>query len=77
MQQLTRISSWRQRWFTPDSMPSVNTIKKWIDSGIVDGEVIAGNYYIYDAIDTPLAKRPPKGASDLVYQYMQRLNEVK
>jgi hypothetical protein len=41
-----RVSEYRRTYFTPDSMPSVNTVKKWIKNGDVAGEVIGGNYYV-------------------------------
>jgi hypothetical protein len=72
--QLTRISNWRQKWFTPDSMPAVNTVKSWINKGVIDGEIIDGNYFIYSSDNSPLTSKPNDQALALVARYNNRLN---
>ena len=41
-----RVSKYREEKFTPNSRPSITTIKKWISNGDIAGEIIGGNYFV-------------------------------
>jgi len=43
---LMRVSEYREDKFTPNSRPSITTIKKWIQNGDIAGRIIGGNYYV-------------------------------
>jgi|TARA_R100000322_G_C5422352_1_gene186559 hypothetical protein len=43
---LMKVSVYRKKRFAEGSRPSVNTIKKWIDNGEIQGEIIGGMYYV-------------------------------
>lgn len=72
-----KLSQWRKLQFTPDSMPSVNTIKRWINEGEVDGEVIGGNYYVYHSEDKPFYKKLSPGAQELVARFKRKVELSK
>lgn len=42
-----KISQYRQEHFVEGSRPALNTLKKWIDNGDLEGKVIGGNYYVF------------------------------
>lgn len=41
-----KISEYRRSTFTEQSRPAINTIKKWVDSGDIPGQIIGGNYFV-------------------------------
>lgn len=43
---LMKISQYREEHFVEGSRPAINTLKKWIDNGDLNGKVIGGNYYV-------------------------------
>lgn len=45
MNQLMRVSVYREQRFTPPR-PTLNTIKKWIREGEIPGKVINGQYFV-------------------------------
>lgn len=51
-----RPRDWAKLHFTDDALPSLNTLKKWIRTGVVDGAVVGGQHYIYE--DSPLRESP-------------------
>lgn len=43
---LMKISEYRIKTFTEESRPSINTIKKWVDNGIICGQNYDGMYFV-------------------------------
>ena len=43
-----RPRKWAERQFTADSIPSLNTIKSWINKQIIDGVIIGGEYWVFE-----------------------------
>jgi len=43
---LMRVTEYRETTFSPNSRPSITTIKKWINNGDIAGKIIGGNYYV-------------------------------
>ena len=41
-----KISEFRATQFTEQSRPSINTIKKWIDNGVISGQAFDGMYFV-------------------------------
>jgi len=61
---LMKISEYRVKTFTEESRPSINTIKKWVDNGVICGKNYDGMYFV----DTN--KIHP--ANDLVNKVLQK-----
>lgn len=43
---LMKLSQYRQKQFVDGSRPTMRTLKRWIETGEIDGERIGGNYYV-------------------------------
>ena len=41
-----KVSKWIEDTFEPGSRPTANTVKSWIKSGQIHGEVIANKHYV-------------------------------
>lgn len=40
------IEEYREAFFTEKSMPSINTLRRWIKSGELKGKKIGGKYFV-------------------------------
>lgn len=55
---LQKASIWVTEHFTPDSQPCLRTLRKWVECGILTGQVIDKQLYIdKDAFTLDAAKR--------------------
>jgi len=43
---LMKISEFRVKTFTEQSRPTINTIKKWVDNGVISGKIFDGMYFV-------------------------------
>lgn len=43
---MVRANKYRVTYFSEDSQPALNTVKKWIENGDICGEIIGGQYYV-------------------------------
>lgn len=41
-----KLSIYRKKYFEKDSMPAINTLKKWVDSGKIAGKKIGSMYFV-------------------------------
>lgn len=67
-----KAAAWALANFTDDSRPSINTVKKWINEGTIDGIIIGGLYYVYEDQSAPCAPATARQANDLVASFMSR-----
>lgn len=44
---LMRPRAWAAQYFAEGSTPSLNTLKSWIKDGVIDGDRINGQFYVY------------------------------
>lgn len=43
---LIKLSQYRKQYFVEGSEPSLRTLKRWIVSGEIKGEILNGHYYV-------------------------------
>lgn len=55
---LQKASIWVLEHFTDDSRPCLRTIRKWIETGVLEGQIIDNRVYVdTDAFTVAAAKR--------------------
>jgi len=59
---LERPRQWALRFWTRESMPSMPTLRKWVDEYLIEGEWINGECYVYDDQKPPRTRQRPAGA---------------
>lgn len=63
---LMRPRAWAEQHFAVGSIPSLNTLKSWIREGVVDGEAVNGQFYIYDNSPLPASSLKARKGSSLI-----------
>lgn len=48
MRKLQRARKWAEINFTKDSVPDSKTLRSWLENGLLRGEIINGNTFIYE-----------------------------
>lgn len=47
-QKLVSARQWRDRTFTGDRLPDMDTVRRWIRDGKIDGRIIGSSHFVVD-----------------------------
>ncbi|MBM7074493.1 hypothetical protein JQC92_21150 [Shewanella sp. 202IG2-18] len=65
-QKLMKATKWVNREFAKDSQPSLVTVRKWIQNGVIAGRMINGGAYVFDDQSAGLDSHVNKIVKDLM-----------
>lgn len=81
---LERPRTWAARFFAESSLPARATLRKWVDQGMIEGEWIDGECWVYDDQRPPVSRQRngdgqvvAQAAPDILAGYAAKLRSMQ